>query len=288
MIVVTGASGKLGHHVVEALLENVPANEVAVAVRTVAKAADLATLGVEVRQLDYDKPESAATALAGADKVLLISSSEVGKRFPQHRTVVDAAKKAGVKLLAYTSLVNVGRARMTLAAEHLATEEYIRASGVPFVFLRNGWYIENYSENLAPALAHGALVGSAGHGRVSAATRSDYAAAAAAVLTGSGHERKVYELAGDTALTLSELASAIATASGKPIVYNDLPAPELARVLIGAGLPQSFADILADADLGLGRGELENGSGDLRRLIGRPTTTIVEVLAKHFGTEDAR
>jgi NAD(P)H dehydrogenase (quinone) len=279
MILVTGATGKLGRLVIEALLKKVPARQVIAAVRNPDKASEFAARGVQVRTLDYGRPETVGPALVGVEKVLLISSSEVGQRVAQHQAVVDAAKKAGVRLLAYTSILHADRSRMALAAEHKATEEAIRASGLPFVFLRNGWYLENYTEHFGPALAHGALAGSAGEGRIAAATRADYAAAAAAVLTGSGHENTVYELAGDSPFTMAELAAELSRGAGRPIAYNNLPPQQYQEVLQGAGLPGPYAGILADSDVGISRGELDDASGDLRRLIGRPTTPLASAVA---------
>ncbi|QDE84744.1 NAD(P)-dependent oxidoreductase [Myxococcus xanthus] len=279
MILVTAATGKLGRLVVTGLLEKVPAKDIAVAVRDPSKASDLAAKGVQVRQADYSKPETLGPALAGADKVLLISSSEVGQRAVQHQAVVDAAKKAGVRLLAYTSILHADTSGLVLAGEHKATEEAIRASSIPFVFLRNGWYTENYTENLAPALAHGALIGSSGQGRSAAATRADYAAAAVAVLTGTGHENKIYELAGDTAFTAAELAAEVSRQAGTTVVYKDLSQADHAGALIGVGVPAPFAELLADSDAGVARGEMNDSSGDLRRLIGRPTTPLADAVA---------
>ena len=282
MILVTGATGKLGRLIIEALLEKVPASQVVAAVRNPEKAAGLAARGVQVRKADYSQPETLGPAFAGVEKVLLISSNEVGQRLAQHTAVVEAARKAGVRLLAYTSILHADRSRLALAAEHKATEELIRASGLPYVFLRNGWYTENYTENLGPALTHGALVGSAGEGRIAAATRADYAAAAAAVLTGSGHENKVYELAGDNAFTMAELAAEVSRKAGRTIAYNNLAPEQYQGVLEGAGVPKPFAAVLADSDVGASRGDLNDSSGDLRRLIGRPTTPLADAVAVAF------
>ncbi|OJT25789.1 NAD(P)-dependent oxidoreductase [Archangium sp. Cb G35] len=279
MILVTGATGKLGRLVLEKLLEKVPAHQVIAAVRNPEKAAELRARGVQVRKADYSQPETLGAAFSGVEKVLLISSNEVGQRAAQHQAVVEAARKDGVKLLAYTSILHADRSGLALAAEHKATEELIRASGVPYVLLRNGWYTENYTENLGPALAHGAILGSAGEGQVAAATRADYAAAAVAVLTGSGHENKVYELAGDTAFTMTELAAEVSRKAGKTIVYKDLPPEQYKGVLEGAGVPGPFAGILADSDVGASRGELNGASGDLRRLIGHATTPLADAVA---------
>lgn len=273
MIVVTGSTGHLGRLVLEALLKKVPARRIAAVARDPDKARDLAARGVEVRRGDYAKPETLGAALAGAERLLLVSSSEVGRRVAQHAAVVDAAKAAGVKLLAYTSILRAETSRISLAAEHRATEAAIRASGLPYVFLRNGWYLENYTENLAPALQHGAFVGSANGGRIAAAARADYADAAVAVLTGAGG-KEVYELAGDRPFTMSELAGEVSRQAGKPIVYRDLPPEQYRAVLTGAGLPGPVADVYVDADVQAAKGDLDDSSGELRRLIGRPTTSL--------------
>jgi NAD(P)H dehydrogenase (quinone) len=278
MIVVTGATGHLGRLVIEQLLNRVPAGEIVAAVRNVEKAADLAARGVDVRHADYDQPETLRAAFRGAEKVLLISANEIGKRASQHRNAIDAVKASGARLLVYTSILKADRSGIGLAKEHLATEEYLRASGVPFVILRNGWYLENYTENLGPALQYGAIAGSAGNGKVAAAARADYAAAAVEALTGTGHEGKIYELAGDRPFTMTELAAEVARAAGKPVAYNDLPPAQYQELLLGAGLPAAIAEMLVDADRGLGRGELDDESGELRRLIGRPTTPLADAV----------
>jgi NAD(P)H dehydrogenase (quinone) len=279
MIVVTGASGKLGRLVVEGLLKEVPASHVAGVARNPEKARDLAARGVELRRADYARPETLAAALAGAEKLLLVSSSEVGQRARQHAAVIEAARRVGVRLLAYTSILRADTSRLGLAAEHRTTEEAIRASGIPYVFLRNGWYMENYTEHLAPALEHGALVGSAGGGRIAAATRADYAAAAVAVLAGAGPVNAVHELGGDAPFTMAELAAEVSRQSGRAITYRDLPPTQYREVLLGAGLPVAYAELLVDSDLGIAKGELDDGSGELQRLIGRPTTTLAAAVA---------
>jgi NAD(P)H dehydrogenase (quinone) len=278
-IVVTGATGQLGRHVVEALLErNVPAQEIVATGRSIGKLADFAERGVQVKAIDYTDPASVAEALKGAAKVLLISGSEVGQRVEQHRTVIEAAKSEGVELLAYTSIANADSTGMKLAAEHQATETILRESGVPFVLLRNGWYLENYTDQLPGTLAQGAIAGSAGEGRVSAASRADYAHAAAAVLVADGQAGKIYELGGDEPFTMAELAAEISAAAGKHISYQDLPAQEYAGMLTGFGVPKAFAEILADSDLGIARGDLLVSTGDLRKLIGRPATSLAEAV----------
>lgn len=276
---VTGASGHLGRLAVHALLERgVAASDVVATARDLDAIADLAALGVETRAADYSDPASLEQALAGVDRVLLVSSSAVGERVPQHANVIDAAKAAGVELLAYTSITRADSSTLALAEEHRATEELLAASGLPVALLRNSWYLENYTGQAPTALEHGAVLGAAGEGRVSAATRADFAAAAAAVLVADNQAGRVYELGGDAAFTLSEYAATLAAESGTDVVYRDLPAEELTAVLTGAGLPEPYAAILTDSDLGLARGELQADTGDLSRLIGRPTTTPAEAV----------
>ncbi|WP_405760784.1 SDR family oxidoreductase [Streptomyces sp. NBC_01420] len=278
-IVVTGATGALGRLVVEHLLTTVPASEVAAVVRDKEKAADLAAKGVELRIADYDRPETLAGAFRSGDRVLLISGNQVGSRIAQHTAVIDAAKAAGVAQLAYTGILGGPDADFTLADEHRATEQLILDSGLPYTFLRNGWYTENQTENLAPVLAHGAVVGSAGDGRIAYASRDDYAAAAAVVLTGEGHLNRAYELSGDTALSYADYAAVVAKATGKEIVHNDVPAAVHQEILTGAGLPEGFAAILVDVDQAVRRGRLAGTSGELSRLIGRPTTPVSDTVA---------
>ena len=274
-IVITGATGQLGRLVVEALLDlNVPAGQLVATGRDLAKLDDLADRGVQVRAIDYSDSASLREAFSGADKVLLVSGSEVGQRLPQHLNVIAAAKEAGVSLIAYTSIANADTTGMALAAEHQATEVALRESGMPFVLLRNGWYLENYTEQLGNFLQHGAVLGSAGEGRVSAASRADYAHAAAAVLLGDDQTGKVYELGGDTAFTLGELAESVTAATGQPVIYQQLPAEDYTQALVGAGVPEQFAQILADSDLGIARGDLLVTGGALQALIGRPSTPL--------------
>jgi NAD(P)H dehydrogenase (quinone) len=278
-IVVTGATGQLGRLVVEALLERgIPAGQIVAAGRDAAKLSELAGLGVQVRSIDYNDAGSLRQAFDGADKVLLVSGSEVGQRLQQHRNAIEAARDAGVALIAYTSIANADRTAMQLAAEHQATEQMLRESGVPFVLLRNSWYLENYTGQLAAYLQHGAVLGSAGEGLVSAATRADYAQAAAAVLLKEDQAGKVYELGGEEAFTLGELAGEIGAATGRPVEYRDMPVEQYTEVLVQAGLPRPYAAVLADCDLGIARGELLVTTGDLNALIGRPATPMPEVV----------
>ncbi|MEW2485778.1 SDR family oxidoreductase [Streptomyces sp. NPDC048411] len=278
-IVVTGATGELGSLVIDRLLETVPASKIAAVVRNKEKAAGLAARGVELRVADYDRPETLTGAFRAGDRVLLISGSEVGKRVPQHTAVIDAAKTAGVAQLAYTGVLGGPDADFQLAAEHKVTEQLILDSGLPYTFLRNGWYTENYTANLAPVLEHGAVVSNAGDGRVASATRADYAAAAAAVLTGEDHLGKAYELSGDVAWSFAEYAAEVSKATGKEIAYKNVPAAVHQEILVGAGLPEDFAAILVDVDEAIARGLLAGTSGDLARLIGRPTTPMAETVA---------
>ena len=278
MIAITGATGQLGRLVLQNLLKTVPASQIVAAVRSPEKAADLAALGVQVRQADYAQPATLEAAFQGVDKLLLISSSEVGQRASQHAAVIAAAQKAGVKLLAYTSILRADSSPLGLAAEHKETEAMLRASGIPFVLLRNGWYTENYTASVPAALQYGAVMGSAKDGRIASATRADYAAAAAAVLTKDDQAGQVYELAGDTAYTLTELAAEIARQSGKPVVYRDMPEAEYKAALMQMGLPEGFAALLADSDVGASKGGLFDDSHQLSQLIGRPTTPLADVV----------
>jgi NAD(P)H dehydrogenase (quinone) len=279
MIVITGATGQLGRLVIQELLKTAPASEIVAAVRSPEKAADLAALGVQVRHADYTLPATLATAFEGASRLLLISSSEVGQRLPQHRAVIDAAKQAKVPLLAYTSILHADRSPLGLAMEHQATEALLRESGLPFVLLRNGWYTENYTGNVATAIAHGAVLGSARDGRIASAARADYAAAAAAVLVRDDQAGLIHELAGDEAFTLQQLAAEIARQSGKPVVYQDMPQAAYAAALESVGLPSGFAQLLADSDAGAAQGALFDDGHRLSQLIGRPTTPLADSVA---------
>lgn len=274
-IVVTGATGHLGRLVIEALLDrNVPADEIVAAGRDLTRIRDLADRGVRLAGIDYADAGSLSTAFTGADRVLLVSSSAVGERVEHHRNAIDAARDAGVELIGYTSIANADHTAMQLATEHQATEKLLEESGVPYAVLRNGWYLENYTDQLPVYLQHGAVLGSAGDGRVSAATRADLAEAAAVVLTSADQGGQVYELGGDEAFTLTELAEVITEATNRPVSYRDLPAEQYAQALVDVGVPSAFATVLADSDLGIARGNLLMTSGDLSRLLGRPTTTL--------------
>jgi NAD(P)H dehydrogenase (quinone) len=279
MIVITGATGQLGRLVITSLLKKVPAAGIVAAVRNVDKARDLAALGVQVRHADYNVPATWDEALKGADKLLLISSSEIGQRVDQHRTVIEAARRAGVKLLAYTSVLHADVSLLGLAAEHRETEALIRASGVPCALLRNGWYSENYTAGVPAALKHSKMYGCAGTGRISSASRADYAEAAATVLTMDDQAGRVHELAGDTAYTLAELAAEISRQSGRNIDYVNLPESEYKKLLLTVGLPEPIAELLANSDTGASKGALFDDSRQLSTLIGRPTTPVATAVA---------
>lgn len=278
MIAITGATGQLGRLVIRSLLKKIPADGIIAIVRSVEKAKDISALGVKVRQADYNQPASWDAALQGAEKVLLISSSEIGQRVQQHRAVIDAAQRVGVKLLAYTSVLHADTSVLGLADEHRETEAAIHASGVPFTLLRNGWYTENYAMGIGAALSLGALYGCGSDGRISSASRADYAEAAAVVLTSDHQAGKVYELAGDTSYTLSEFAAEISQQSGKSIPYINLPEAEYKKALLGAGLPESLAELLANSDTGVSKGALFDNGQQLSGLIGRPTSPWQEAV----------
>lgn len=275
---VTAATGQLGRLVIDSLLEGgVPAGDIAAIVRTPTKAADLTSRGVEVRFGDYTQQESLPAALADVQRLLLISGDAAGQRVAQHSAVVDAALGAGVRRIAYTSALRADTTQLGVAPEHKATEALIRGSGLPFTFLRNGWYTENYTAQLGQYLGHGAIVGATQNAPVAAATRADYAAAAAAVLTGDGHENAIYELGG-TPFTMTDLAAAITDATGTPVSYRDVPVAELVTILQAAGLDEATAQFVAGLDVAIARGDLDTPSRDLTHLIGRPPTPLADAV----------
>ena len=283
MIAVTGATGQLGQLVIKHLLNKVEPQQIVALVRNIEKAASLTSLGVQVRQADYSKPETLESALDGVAKLLLISSSEVGQRATQHKNVIDASKKAGVELLAYTSLLHADTSPLALAEEHVETEAYLKQAEVPHVLLRNGWYTENYLASVAPALANGGFIGCAKDGKISSAAREDYAEAAAAVLTSEAEQNgKVYELSGDEAYTLSELSALISKTSGKAIPYINMEEADFAKALEGAGLPAPFAAVLANSDTGASQGALYDDSKTLSSLIGHPTKSLEQLIDNYL------
>ena len=274
-IAITGATGALGRLTIAALKSRLPADQIVALARSPEKAADL---GVTARVFDYDRPETLEPALAGVDKLLLISGNEVGSRAAQHRAVIAAAKAAGVKEIVYTSLLHADKTPLSLAGEHVETEAMLAASGIPHTILRNGWYAENYTGAIPSALEHGALIGAAGEGRISGAARSDYAEAAAVVLADAGHTGKTYELAADDAWTLADLAAELSAQTGRDIPYRDLSVTDYAAALVGAGLPHDLSDAIAGWDADAAQDALFDDGRVLSRLIGRPTTPLAKVV----------
>lgn len=274
-LALTGATGQLGRLAITALKAR--GHAPVALVRDPAKAADL---GTDTRAFDYKNTATLAPALAGVTTLVLISSSDFEDRVGQHRNVIDAARAAGVGRILYTSLLRADTSPMLLAADHKATEDAIRASGLGFTILRNGWYTENHTGSLGGAIAAGALIGAAGTGRFSTAARADYAEAIAATAAGQGHEGKTYELAGDRGYSYADLAAEVSRQTGKVIPYNDLPPATYAGILQSFGLPEGFAHVLADSDVQAGQGALFDDSRTLSRLINRPTTPMADTVAK--------
>jgi NAD(P)H dehydrogenase (quinone) len=279
MIVVTGATGRLGQLVIDGLLQQVPPAQIVAAVRTPAKAGSLTARGVTVRAADYNQPDQLRAAFTGADRVLLISSNDPRQSVAQHTAVIEAVRQAGAGLLAYTSLWHADTSALLTAVPHRLTEPIIRDSGVPYTFLRNNLYTEHYAPAIRQAATSGTFVGSAGTGRVASATRADYAAAAVAVLTGHGHENKVYELGGDVAWSYADLVAVLSTLTGHGVAYKSISPAEHHELLLSAGLPRVAADLFVDTYTGIADGELAATPGDLRALIGRPTTTLADAVA---------
>lgn len=273
---VTGATGQLGRLVVEELKKRVSADAIAALVRTPSKAADL---GIESREFDYNNPAGLASSLAGVDRLLLISSSEIGQRVRQHANVIEAAKKAGVKWIVYTSLLHADTSSLSLAEEHRATEKVLKESGVPYTLLRNGWYTENYTGSIPGAIAAGAFIGSAGNGKIASAARANYAEAAAVVLTDLEHQHKVYELAGDDAYTLADLAAEVSRQTGKVIPYQNLSEADYASALKNVGLPEGLAHAIAGWDVAASKNDLFDNGHHLSKLIGHATTPMPDTVA---------
>jgi NAD(P)H dehydrogenase (quinone) len=275
-IAITGASGQLGRLVIERLRAKVPVSDIVALVRTPSKATDL---GVEVREADYTRSATLDKAFAGVDTLLMISGSEVGQRLAQHRNIIDAARKAGIKYVVYTSLLHAERSTLSLAPEHVETEALLKDSGLAVTLLRNGWYTENYTASVGAAVANGAFLGSAGLGKIASAARADFADAAVAVLTTPGHEGKTYELAGDSAYTLTDLAAEISRQTGKDIPYKELLPAEYTAALTAAGLPAPWPEALPTFDVEAAKGALFDDSRELSKLIGRPTTPLKDSVA---------
>ena len=277
-IAITGATGQLGNLIIEQLLQLTAAQNIVALVRNVDKAEHFKTQGIELREFDYDRPETLVPALLGIDKLLLISANEIGRRTPQHQAVIDAAKVAGVPYLAYTSLLRADTSPLGLAQEHRETEKLIQDSGITYTFLRNNWYSENYLAGVAHTIEIGTLFGAAQDGRISSASRIDYAEAAAKVLTSTGHENKTYELAGSESFSLSDLATFIGQAVNKDIIYQNLSAEEYTQGLTQAGLPAGLVDVIVDADIQTIQGAMYSDSKDLEQLIGHKTTSIQDAI----------
>ncbi len=270
---VTGATGQLGKLVVEQLKVKIGKDKVVALIRSLEKAKDL---GVETRLFDYNKPEGLTEQLNGIDRLLLISANEIGQRGRQHKNVIEAAKTAGVKWLVYTSLLHADSTTLNLAGEHLETEKLLKNSGLDYTILRNGWYTENYTGSIGGALAGGAFIGSGGSGKISSAARADFAEAAATVLSDESYKGNVFELAGDNAYTLSDLAAEISKQTGKTIPYRDLPETEYAKILESFDIPKGFAQAIASWDVSVSKGDLYDNSKQLSKIIGRPTTSMAE------------
>ena len=279
MIAITGATGQLGRLVIEALIQKVPSSQIVATARNLEKAKDFSDRGIEVRLADYNQPETLLPAFKGADQLLLISSSEVGQRTRQHGAVIEAAKAAGVKLLAYTSVLHADTTPLTMLNEHQETEKILQSSGIPFVSLRNSWYTENYTSKIPVILKEGVILGSVGTGLIASAERADYADAAATVLINDGHANRIYELAGDKAFTMSDLAAEIMRQSGKTVEYKNLTVEDYKAALISKGTPEEIAPMVADMDVGISKGALFDDSHRLSQLIGRPTTPLEKTIA---------
>ena len=277
-IAITGATGQLGNLVIEQLLQLTAAQNIVALVRKIDKAEHFKVQGIEPREFDYDRPETLVPALLGIDKLLLISANEIGRRTPQHQAVIDAAKVAGVPYLAYTSLLRADTSPLGLAQEHRETEKLIQDSGITYTFLRNNWYSENYLAGVAHTIEIGTLFGAAQDGRISSASRIDYAEAAAKVLTSTGHENKTYELAGSESFSVSDLATFIGQAVNKDIIYQNLSAEEYTQGLTQAGLPAGLVDVIVDADIQTIQGAMYSDSKDLEQLIGHKTTSIQDAI----------
>ncbi|HEX2921857.1 MAG TPA: SDR family oxidoreductase [Bacteroidales bacterium] len=282
---ITGATGKLGKLVVEQLKQRVGKDNLVGLVRNPDKAKDL---GIEARLFDYDNPEDLTDRLKGIDRILLISASEVGKRLKQHKNIISAAKDAGIKWIVYTSLLHADSSTINLAGEHLETEKLLKDSGIDHTILRNGWYTENYTGSIRGALAGGAFIGSADSGKISSAARADYAEAAAIVISDESYRGRIFELAGDNAFTLSDLAAEVSRQIGRSIPYKNFSEAEYARVLESFNIPKDNANAIASWDVSASRGDLFDDSGQLSKLIGRPTTSLAESVRLALTPEHSR
>lgn len=286
MIAITGATGQLGHYVIESLMKTVPASQIVAIVRNPAKAQALTAQGITVRQADYGDEAALTSALQGVEKLLLISSSEVGQRAPQHRNVINAAKAADVKFIAYTSLLHANSSPLGLADEHIETEKMLADSGIVYTLLRTAGTVKTTSPAPRQHWNTAYLSVPRAVAKIASATRADYAVAAARVISEAGHEGKVYELAGDRAWTLTQLAAELTKQSGKSVTYQNLSEADFAAALKSVGLPDGLADMLADSDVGASKGGLFDDSKTLSKLIGRPTTTLAESVSHLFNVNN--
>jgi NAD(P)H dehydrogenase (quinone) len=283
-ILVTGATGKLGSKVVESLLKSIPARELAVSVRNPEKAEGLRSRGVEVRHGDFDHPETLENAFKGIDRLLIISADGDNEtRIRQHTNAVQAAERAGVKFIAYTSLANATESKNLMAPPHVATEAAIIKTGIPYSFLRNNWYLENEIGSIQGVMAGAPWVTSAGEGKVGWALQQDYADAAAAVLVGSGHENTVYELSGPL-LTQEELAAALGNVLGKEVPVQQVSDEKYAEIMKGLGLPDFVIPIVVGIQESIRNGSLEVESNDFKKILGRPIAPINESLTQLVNT----
>lgn len=272
---ITGATGQLGQLVVQKLKDKNPDAKLVALVRNPDKAKPL---GIEAKAFDYEQPEALPKALEDIDRLVFISGSEIGKRETQHKNVINAAKQAQVKQIAYTSLLHADTSSMILAPEHLATEKMLQDSGIPHTILRNGWYTENYTAGLKQAVEQGAIIGSAGDGKISSATREDYAEAIAETIINDDHTGKTYELAGDQTFTMQDLAAEVSKQTGKNIEFVNLPEAEYAQKLQEIGLPEGMAKAFGSLDYSASKNDLHDESGELARLINRPTTSLSQAV----------
>lgn len=283
-LLVTAASGQLGRLVVDALLQRgVPASDIVAGVRTPSKADDLSARGVSVVEFDYARPETLAPVLTGVDRVLLISGTDAD-RVSGHRNVIAVARDAGVGRLVYTSAPRVDEIDYALGADHKATEEAIAASGLSATVLRHNWYTENYLDAVARAADTGEIVAAVGDARVASASRRDYAEAAALALITDDLAGQTLEVGGDVAWTYDELAQAATEVLGRPVTYTAVTIEQLTAGLEAAGLDAGTAAFVAGIDDAIARGALSQTDGTLSRLLGRPTTPLVDGLREGLAT----
>lgn len=282
-LLVTGASGQLGRLVLDSLLASgkSPASIIATT-RDTAKLADYAAKGVIVRLADFDDAASLDAAFAGADKVLIISTDALdqpGKRLAQHKAAVAAAKEAGAKHILYTSMPQPDDSLVTFAPDHLGTEEAIKATGIPYTILRDGWYAENLFMSLPHALETGSWYTSTGEGRIAHITRADTAAAIAGAVLKAGNESKTYTLTGTKSRTAEEIAAIVSAATGKPLKVVHVTDAQLAEGLKAAGLPEGFIPTIVSFDANTREGKIASVTSDAETLSGRKPTSFEDFVA---------